>query len=149
MLSARLLANDYSSGAMAVEVKLQGRTDYLISTKDQTLRTYGPVTAGGQFAFVSLDAQGRVAGSYLLGGTSLTCGALRLAYPRPNTPLRVRSVDGRTFLLAEPLPAGVGRPGTYLLAETTGYEIESTTKDSITVRDYPAIPCKRVVVGNP
>ena len=149
ILSARLLENDYASGAMAVEVKLQGRTDYLISTRDQTPRTYGPVTAGAQFAFVSLDAQGQVAGSCLLGGTSLKCGALRLTFPRPNTPLKVRSVEERTFHLAEPLPAGLGQPGTYLLAETTGYEIESTTRTSITVRDYPAIPSERVVVGNP
>jgi hypothetical protein len=148
LLSARLLENDYSSGAMAVEVRLQGRTDYLISTKDQTPRTYGPVTVGGQFSFVSLDAQGRVAGSCLLGGTSLKCGALKLTYPRPNTPLRVRSVEGRTFHLAEALPTGVGRPGTYLLAGVTGYEVESTTRDSITVRDYPAIPCQLVLVGN-
>jgi hypothetical protein len=149
VLSARLLENDYATGAMAVEVKLQGRTDYLISTKDQTPRTYGPVTAGGQFAFVSLDAQGRVAASYLLGGTSLKCGGLQISYPRPSTPPKVRSVEGRTFHLAEPLAVGIGRPGTYLLAGTTGYEIESTTKDSITVRDYPAIPSERVVVENP
>jgi len=149
VLSARLLENDYTSRAMAVEVKLEGRTDYLISSRDQSSRQYGRVTVSGQFAFVSLDAQGRAVGAYLLGGTSLKCGDLQITYPRPNTPLKVRSVQGRTFHLAEPLPAGIGQAGAYLLTGGTGYEIQSTTKDSITVRDYPAIPSEQVMVENP
>ena len=35
-------------------------------------------------------------------------------------------------------------PGTWLLAADTGYEVESASERSITVRDYPAVPCGEV-----
>ncbi len=159
MLSARLLECDTDSGAMAVEVRLRERTDYIISTLDQHPRQYGPVTASGQFAFVSLDDEGQVLNAYLLAGTSLQCGQVHLTLPQPNYTLRVASVSDRTFHLVEPLPPGLAA-GTYLLAEgphplqqglprpRTGFEIETTTADSITVRDYPPLECDEVTILN-
>ena len=54
----------------------------------------------------------------------------------------------RTFHLAEPLPPNVDFVGHYLLAADTGYEIESTTTCTITVRDYPAVDCKEIQILN-
>ena len=42
LLSARLLADEPDTGVLAVEVKLLDRTDYIISTKDQQERQFGP-----------------------------------------------------------------------------------------------------------
>jgi len=42
----------------------------------------------------------------------------------------------------------VAAAGAYLLAGETGYEVESTTPNSITVRDYPAIECDHVFILN-
>jgi hypothetical protein len=116
------------------------------------------VSVAGEFAFVSMDTKTRATNGYLLNGTRLECGELRIAIEQPNTPLEVRSVDGRTFHLAEALPTGVGQPGAYLLAPGalplaedsprpwTGFEIESSTQTSITVRDYPVVPCDEIRV---
>ena len=143
---------------MAIEVCFAGRTDYLISTMGQQQRQHGPVTVAGQFAFVSVDDQGRAIQAYLLSGASLACGELKISLPEPNTTLKVRSVSNRTFHLADPLPPGLVVSGSYLLAcgpepmsekaprPRTGFEIESTTADSITVREYPAIECDEVTV---
>ena len=59
MVGAQLLENDQDCGALAVEVKLTGRTDYIISAMDQKERQFGPVTVAGQFGFVSVDDQGK------------------------------------------------------------------------------------------
>ena len=77
LLSARLLADDPHAGVLAIEVKLPDRTDYIISTKDQKERHFGPVTAAAQFAFVSVNDQG-VQG-YLLNGTELICDNLEIS----------------------------------------------------------------------
>ncbi|HLA41780.1 MAG TPA: hypothetical protein VJ417_17385, partial [Candidatus Glassbacteria bacterium] len=151
VVAARLLENDPDTGALAVEVKLAGRTDYIISTLDCQQRQYGPVATAGQFAFVSVDDRGRAVQAYLLNGTHLECGDLRIALPQPNTILKVRSVAGRTFHLAEPLPPLLAVRGSYLLAGQplrTGFEVESAAVDTIAVRDYPAISCDEVTVLN-
>ena len=103
----------------------------------------------GQFAFVSVDDEGRTVQGYLLNGTSLKCGDLQINLPEPSTTLRVRSVADRTFHLAQPLPAPQAAIGSYLLAgeaPRTGYEVESAAGDAITVRDYPAVACDEVTV---
>ncbi len=149
VIGARLLVNDGDTGAMAIEVEFSGRTDYIISSMDQQQRSCGPVTVTGQFAFVSVDAEGRVVQAYLLNGSSLECEEMQLDLARPNTTLQVRSTADRTFHLAEPLPPGLAASGSYLLAgeaPRTGFEIESTTADSITVRDYPVIACDEVTI---
>lgn len=151
VIAARLLENDLDSGALAVEVKLAGRTDYMISTLDQEQRQYGPVSVAGQFAFVSVDDQGCAVQGYLLNGTSLECGDLQISLPEPHTTLEVRSVADRTFHLAGPLPDPPPATGSYLLAgeaPRTGFEIASAAGDAITVRDYPAIACDEVTVLN-
>ncbi|MBI3946773.1 MAG: heparinase II/III family protein [Armatimonadetes bacterium] len=160
VLSARLLANDPESGVLAVEARFADRTDYIISAKDQQRRQFGPLTISGEFAFLSADGQGQATEGYLLNGTLLECGDFRITLPEPNRTLKVRSVSDRTIHLAEPLPAGVVAPGSYLLAPggqlraedapppQTGFEVESTTADSITVRDYPPRPCEEVVALN-
>jgi hypothetical protein len=148
---ARLLQNDPESGLMAIEVRLEGRTDYIISARDQEQRTVGPVTVAGELAFVSVDGEGRAVQGYLLGGTRLECGDLKIDLPASTTTLEVKSIEDRTFHLEKPLPAGTVVPGSYLLVGNdprTGLEIESVTSESITVRDYPAVETDEVTVLN-
>ena len=149
VVSAQLL--DLDSGVLAVKLKFPGRTDYIISSRDQQERQIGPVTVSGQFAFVSVDDQGRAVQAYLLNGVRLSCGDLQIVLPEPSATLKVRSVADRTFYLAEPLTTPPPARGSYLLAggaPQTGFEIESATPDAITVRDYPAIPCDKVTLLN-
>ncbi len=142
--SARLLEDDPETGTLAVEVKLPGRTDLVISAPDEAPRQIGPITLRGRFAFVSLDADGQPRQAYLLAGTRLTCGPMDLELPAGTTPLEVESVAGRTFRLARPLPEKLRPEGLTLLAGETGYEIESAEGDSITVSAYPAVDCRHV-----
>ena len=147
----RLLKNDAESGLLAIEVKLDGRTDYIISARDQAERQIGPVTVSGEFAFVSVDEKGNALQGYLLGGSHLACGDMTIDLPEPTTTLEVESVEDRTFHLAKPLSAGSVIPGSYLLvgnSPRTGLEIESVTTESITVRDYPAVETAEVTVLN-
>jgi len=158
VVSARLLENDSGSGAMVVEVRFENRTDYIISTRDQQLRSYGPVTVAGQFAVASVDNQGRVLQAYLLAGTELACGKTKITLAAPQTTLRVASVSDRNFHLTEPLLPDMAPTGTYLLANgpaplrkglprpRTGFEIEAATVNSITVRDYPVCDCDEVTI---
>lgn len=158
VLSARLVANDDATGAMALEVHFADRTDYICSTMDLDEHTFGPVTVAGRFALVSLDAAGCVTQAYLLNGTGIECGQTQITLPSAGTTLRVASVSDRTLHLAEPLPPAMAPAGTYLLADgampleegrprpRTGFEIESTTADSITVRDYPPVACDEVTI---
>jgi len=148
LLSARLLENDLETGAMAVEVKTPGRTDTIISTLDAGEGQFGTVTLNGRFGFVSLDADGKPQQAYLLAGSRLACGELEITLPEATIPLSVESVTNNTFHLSEALPANVNAVGLYLLADETGYEIESVGGDSVTVRDYPAIDCERITILN-
>ena len=160
--SARLLEDDGETGVIAIEVQFDDRTDIIISTQDQQSRQYGPVTAAGEFAFVSLDSDGRAAQGYLLKGTTLKCGDLQIELPEGSTTLPVRSVSDRTIHLDTPVPDGLAGVGTHLLARGparrygdhqaphpwTGFEIESAGSDSITVRDYPVFDCDEVTLLN-
>ena len=139
LISARLVENDSATGVMAVEVKLPGRTDTIISALDNTERRFGPITLAGRFAFVSIDANANPQQAYLLAGLRLACGGIEINLPTPTIPLDVESVTDRTFHLAENLPPNLNLPGKYVLAADTGYEIESTTQRSVTIRDYPAV----------
>jgi len=146
LVSARLVENDLTTGVMAVEVKLPGRTDMIISTLDNTERRFGPITLAGRFAFVSIDADANPQQAYLLAGSRLACGGIEINLPTPTIPLDVESVTDRTFHLAENLPPNLNLPGKYVLAADTGYEIESTTPRSVTVRDYPAVDCGEITI---
>ncbi|MFP3904188.1 MAG: heparinase II/III family protein, partial [Armatimonadota bacterium] len=70
--SARIITDEPE--ALALEVKREGATDYIISALDNTERSYGPVTMTGWFGYVSVDGEGRVTRAYLLAGTDLQCG---------------------------------------------------------------------------
>ncbi|MDE2888122.1 MAG: heparinase II/III family protein [Gemmatimonadota bacterium] len=151
VVSARLIEDDPESGAVAIEVQLAGRTDYFISSMDHEQRQYGPVRLAGRFGFASVDEQGRAVRAYLLNGTELTCGELTVSLAEASTTVSVRSVEARTFHLAEPLSDPERVVGAYLLTGTTpqtGFEIESATENAITVRDYPAIPTETVTILN-
>ena len=148
IVEAHLLADDPDAGVVAIEVRLEGRRDYIISTRDQQERTFGPVEVAGEFAFVSLDEAGRPVQAYLLKGTRCRCGPLEIEMPQPQQQVKVRAVRDRTFYLAaplHPLPAA----GSQLLVgdkARTGFEIETASADSIQVRDYPAIECAEATI---
>jgi hypothetical protein len=160
VLAARLLENDPESGVLAVEVRLADRVDVIVSTRDQERRQFGPVSVAGEFAYVSLDPDGRPTQGYLLKGSALSCGGLDIGLPSAEKTVAVKASSGRTYELAEEIPQGFGAAGTYLLASgppgtfrdpdapspVTGFEIESTTGRSITVRDYPVVVCDRVTL---
>ena len=151
VIAAKVLEDDPDTGVLAIEVQLHGRTDYIVSSLDQRQRQYGPVSVTGQFAVVSVDDRGRAIQGYLLNGTRLVCGDLEIDLPEPNTVLKVESVTDRTFHVDQPLPDPAAVPGSYLLAgeaPRTGYEVVSAGRDSITVRDYPAVASDEVTVLN-
>ncbi len=146
--SARLLELEEETGALAVVVELGDRSDYIISCPDEDEHRYGPVTMSGHFGFVSLSREGEVLQAYLLDGTRLSCGATEIELPQATIALKVASVEDRTYHLEDSVPEQVAAAGAYLLAADTGYEIESTTVNSITVRDYPASECDHVFILN-
>ena len=123
-----------------------GRTDTIISTPDDQQRRFGPITLAGRFAFVSIGANANPQQAYLLAGLRLACGGIEINLPTPTIPLDVESVTDRTFHLAENLPPNLNLPGKYVLAADTGYEIESTTQRSVTIRDYPAVDSSDVKI---
>ncbi len=142
--SAQLTLDDPVSGAMAITVERDGGTDTILSSPDGETRAAGPVSMQGRLGFVSTGSDGKVERAYLLDGTALECGEASLALPRGQTVLKVASTEDRTFHLAEDLPTDSDWTGSYVLAEDTGFEIESTTARSITVRDYPVVACDEV-----
>jgi hypothetical protein len=160
--SVQLLNNGAETGAIAIEVRFDDRTDIIVSTQDQNSRQVGPLTAAGEFAFVSTNGEGRATQAYLLKGTSLACGDLRIELPEDSTTLPVRSIDGRTIHLGAPVPDGLAAAGTHLLARgparrygdhqaphpQTGFEIESAGSDFVTVRDYPVFDCDEITLLN-
>jgi hypothetical protein len=125
-----------------------GRKDYIISAPDQAARAYGPVSMAGTFGYISLDAQGKAIQSFLADGISLQYGEFDLALPEPRSEFRVASAEGRTFRLEKAVPSGTVKPGAYLLAGETGYEIESIKGAEITVRDYPVFSCDTIRIIN-
>ena len=133
---------------MAIAVKRDGCTDYILSAPEGTTHDLGPVSITGKFAYASIDNQGNLQRAYLLCGTELRCDSHTLTLPQAQTPLDVTSVDNRTYYISQTVPEPDTLPGTYLLAADTGYEIESASERSITVRDYPAIASDRIVLLN-
>ncbi len=132
--------------AVALVVQLEGRTDYIISSLDDEPREYGPVELSGRFGYVSLDADGEVRSATLADGTALRCGDTSLTLADARLVRTVTAINGRTITLDEPLPAGEGLTGAYLLAGGTGYEIESVDGPRVTVREYEVQPCEEIVI---
>jgi hypothetical protein len=144
--SARLLAHEPDVGLVAVEVQLAERIDIIVSSQDTETRQIGSLSVAGRFAFVSCDLNGKVEKAYLLGGTALQVGDACLAQHAAMSHLEVASTANCTYNLRHDLPTELVRPGQYLLAAGTGYEIESTGPRSITVRDYPVTMCDAIQV---
>ena len=78
----------------------------------------------------------------------LSCGGTTLGIPVDRFEVPVESVEGRTYHLGRPLPTDIMPTGAYILAGDTGYEVESCTENTITVRDYPAIECEQLTLLN-
>ena len=136
--SARLLAYDARSGAMAVAVTLADRTDYILSAPNYAERQYGPVTMAGRFGFLSVDTASRPLKAYLLDGTRLEYEDLVCKIPRGRNTISVQAAEGRMYTLARPLPDNAHKVTDFLLANGTGHDIESIHNNTIRVRDYPA-----------
>ena len=146
--SAHLILDDPDTRAIAIAVKRDGCTDYILSAPEGATHDLGPVSITGQFAFASIDNQGILQRAYLLCGTELRYGSHTLTLSQAQTPLDVTSVDNRTYHISQTLSEPDTLPGTYLLCADTGYEIESASEKSITVRDYPTTACDRIVLLN-
>jgi hypothetical protein len=146
--SARLIVSDPQTGAMGIEVKLNGRTDTIVSALDQESRDLGAVRLAGRFGFVAVGDDGRVERAFLLGGTRLSQGDTEIRLPAAEIVLKVASTADRTYHLAEALPNGFDAVGRYFLAGETGFEIESATRDTLVTRSYPAIDCPVVRILN-
>ncbi len=156
VISARLLANDKETGVMAVEVRFEGRTDYIISAKDCVKRSYGPVALAGHFGFVSVDDNGEALQSYLIKGISIEAGKTLVSLPEATTKVPVSSVSGRTVYFSNTLGPGLLKTAGYIISEgpppiregiprlKTGFEIEALTGNSLTVRDYPVVECRDI-----
>lgn len=139
--SAALVPAD--PGVVAVRVELPERTDWLILSPDDEPHRVGPFTIAGRFAYIALDAAGAVSRARLVEGTGLAGPGLDLTAEAPRVERRVLAVEGQTMRLAEPLPTGYGRPGSYVLAAGTGWEIAAVDGPAVTVRDYPLVECER------
>ncbi|MFT5086437.1 MAG: hypothetical protein ACI906_004648 [Candidatus Latescibacterota bacterium] len=138
VLATRLLGYDEESGALAVEVSLTDRTDYILSANDYSERNYGPVTMAGHFAFLSVDAGGQPLQAYLLDGTHLSYGDSNWTLPSARTERAISSIEGQTLQLEQPLPDNLPNAD-FLLIGDTGYDIESIDGATIRVRDYPPV----------
>ena len=146
--AVRTLLYEQGPGNIALKIELDGRTDYIFSFTDTAPREFGPLKAAGRFGFASFDKSGKLTAAYLLAGTELTASGVGVTLDKPSVAITAASADGRTFRLAGSTPDGMDLAGKTLLADGTGYEIESFTKNAITVRDYPAIECGSVTVLN-
>ena len=136
VVDAQLIAGDETGEALAVQVRLAERTDYILSAPDYSKRAYGPVTLAGRFAFLSVDRDGAPLAAYLLDGEELSFGDHSWNLPRGRTGLDIEAVDDRTLYLTQPLPEDLP-PSDVLLAGDTGYDVETMDSRSIRVRDYP------------
>ena len=146
--SVRSVYYDSEGGTVAIAIDLGYRTDYILISCDEKRREYGPVVMSGRFGFASVDGRGDLVRAYLLNGTELTCKGKGVRLDTSNIPLRVASTEGRTYRLAESIPADMHLDGKYALTGGTGFEIASHSGNSITVRDYPAIASDIITVLN-
>ena len=73
VLSSRLLLDDPDTGAMAVAVRREGCTDYILSAPEGGSHDVGPLSIVGHFAFASVNDGGSLLRAYLLSGTELRC----------------------------------------------------------------------------
>ncbi len=133
-------------GNIALEIVHNEGRNYVFSFEDSKERSFGPLTAAGRFGYAMFDTSGKLTGAYLLEGTELTAGGEGITLDQANYSFKVSSVEGRTFTLSDPIPAGLDIRGKTVIAGETGYAVMSSTRNSITVRNYPAIMCDSVTV---
>ncbi|MHB8902608.1 MAG: heparinase II/III domain-containing protein, partial [Thermoguttaceae bacterium] len=132
--SVRLVAAESGTEqAMAVAIGREGATDYVVSCLDDEPHQFGPVRMAGRFGMATIDDSGRLMRAYLLEGTELSVGDRKLTAPSPRLTRKIIRVDDRQLELDEPLPAAMARPGRYFLTGQTGFEIESTEGNRLTV----------------
>ena len=136
VVDTQLIAGDGTGNALAVEVRLAERTDYIFSAPDCERRSYGPVALAGRFAFLSVDREGAPLAAYLLDGVELSYGEHTWSLARGRTELDVDAIDECSLHLAQSLPEDLP-PADVLLANETGYDVEAIDSRSIRVRDYP------------
>lgn len=146
VIAAELSAYEPDSGAMAIEVRLADRTDYILTAPNYAERRYGKISMAGRFGFLSVDSEGQPLRAYLLDGTRLEYEGLKCRLPRGRSHISVEATEDRTFTLARPLPDQACQVTDFLLAGDTGYDIETIRDNVIRVRDYPAIPCEAVTL---
>ena len=139
--SAQLLPT-VSAGTVAVAVESTAGRDVLVLSPGGEACTVAGLTLQGRFGMVRLGA-GQPPALALIDGARLAFGEQELRAEPPAAAAAVTAVDGRTFILADELTAA-WRPGDYVLAGDTGYEIEAVSGRRLTVRDYPAGMCARV-----
>ncbi|MEN6346403.1 MAG: heparinase II/III family protein [Armatimonadia bacterium] len=142
----RIAAEPAAEGAVCLAVEVGDRTDYVISALDDEPHTYGPVRMAGRFGIVSVDRTGKPLRAYLLSGTDLSCGEMRLHLDAPRTVRKIVKVEGSTLELDAALPAEVAKSGVYLLTGDTGFEIAALEGNRLTVRDYPFEGGEEIVV---
>jgi hypothetical protein len=134
------------SGAMAVEVRFDKRTDYILSAPDYAERQYGPVSMAGRCGYLCVDAEGDPLKAYLLDGTHLQYENFELRLAQPHSHFSVEKLEGRDYVLDRDIPDPVLTQAHYLLAGDTGYDIEAMQGRSIRVRDYPAVTCEALTL---
>jgi hypothetical protein len=148
VLSARLIAGGGADSFMAVEVALDGRTDYILSSPGGGTHDCGAAALSGRFGFASLDRAGKLSRAYLLAGTELRTGGKSVKLEKGVIPLETAGVSGRSIALGAPLPKGIDPVGKYILSGGTGFEVESAKSSSLTVREYPVKDTKDAVLLN-
>jgi len=132
-------AEPQTDHAVAVAIERDGATDYVLSCLDDQPHNFGPLRMTGRFGMATLDASGRLLRAYLLEGTELSAGGRSLTAPTARLTRKITKVDGRQIELDEPLPPDVARPGRYFLTGETGFEIERTEGNRLTIRSYPFV----------
>jgi hypothetical protein len=143
VISTQLLAYDKEKSVAAIKVELENRTDYIISTKDDIPRTFGPVTVAGRFGFVSLNKSGNLIGGYLIGGKTLKCGSKSINLPSDFAEIQVASAEGQEYTLAANPPSQL-KPGMHILAGELGFEVESIKGKVLKLKDYLAQETKSI-----
>jgi hypothetical protein len=144
IVKAKLLVYDAEAGISIVQVELSDRVDTLYWTSTGGLVQSEDNTLKGTFGFHSQLKDSEKQTAYLLHGQSFTHGRIQLELPEQMTMYSVVSQAGRSYTVKETIAHPETLQGQTLLVNDTGYEIESASANSITVRAYPAIPAEKV-----
>ncbi len=118
--------------AVALRVKLPGRTDWIIfNAGGRDVWVGDGIRVNGEFAWVSLDGDGKVQRAYVAHGGSLRFGKLSVAAPTAS--LKVVSADWsrHTITLNDDIPKGVEPGQTVMFGEERyAYEIRGVDREA-------------------